>query len=56
MAYVFIIFQGISVQVFVESLDGDTTGPTSLLGENGKKLIDFEKSPIANFESILFND
>lgn len=35
-----------------ESVDGDTTGPTSFSGQIGKKLTDCEKLPVANFETI----
>ena len=48
----FITFQRISDQIFFESVDGDTAGPTSISGEIGKKLIDCEKFPVANFETI----
>ena len=48
MVYVF-TFQRTSVQKFV---DDDTTGPTSFSGQIGKKLTDWEKLLVANFETI----
>lgn len=39
-----------------ESVDGDTTGPTSFSGQIGKQLSGCEKLPVANFETINSED
>ena len=52
MVYMFITFQQIFVQIFFENVNGDTAWSISFSGQIGKKLIDFEKFPVANFEII----
>lgn len=39
-----------------ESVDGDTSGPTSFSGKIGKHLVDCEKRSVANFEMITGED
>ena len=52
MVYMFITFQQTRFRHLFESVDDDTTGPTSFSGQMCKKLTDYEKLLIANFETI----
>ena len=45
-------FNEFTLTYLFEIVDSDTTGPTSFSEKIGKKLIDFETFPVANFETM----
>ena len=45
-------FNELTFRHFLESVDSDTTEPTSFSGQISKNLTDYETLPVANFETI----